>query len=102
MNSVIEKEYRILPLGTVRIIHVREKRSRDYHGEYYASVENYGNAGRFAKSVGEAEERMLVEVKNYLNQEKEKLQEKIDKMNQGLEKITEMQNIPQLNVGGKK
>jgi hypothetical protein len=104
MNPVIEKEYRIPGLGMVRIIHVGEERDYSYNGEYYANVENYGDAGRFGKSVEDTEERMLIEVKNYLTQEKEKLNEKIEIINSGLERIAKKlsENIPQLNVGGKK
>jgi hypothetical protein len=102
MNSIIEKEYRIPGLGMVRIIHVGEERDYGCDGEYYANVENYGDAGRFGKSIEDTEERMLVEVKNYLTQKKEKLQESMERINSGLERIAEMRNIPQLNVGGNK
>ena len=100
--SKIVKSYEIPSLGRVNIIHVTEKESQFINGEYYANVAGYGNAGRYGHSIKKTENRMLEEVKYYLEKEKEKLDEKNALISKGLEFIAKkIKNIhtPQLNDG---
>jgi flagellar hook-associated protein FlgK len=107
MSEKILKQYKIQTMGNVRIIQETDLEKQKLYGEYYARVLGYGLAGANSSSQLEAEERMLKEVSNYLSQRKQKLQAEIqgeiDLLNRGLESIAEIKNqIPQLNVGGKK
>jgi hypothetical protein len=58
----------------------------------------YGNA------VEEVEEKILSEAKNYLRRYEDNLKSQSQIVNNGLEFVTQKlsENIPQLNVGGKK
>ncbi|MEK6827168.1 MAG: hypothetical protein AABX99_01645 [Nanoarchaeota archaeon] len=98
INIQVVKEYEIPGIGRVEIIH---DLGGKFHGNYFARVDKYGLAGRYGNSLGETENRMLEEVKYYLEQEEEKLDRKKGRIKEGLEFITKKlsQNTPQLNDG---
>jgi hypothetical protein len=84
-DEKVLRKYEVPVAGRVNLIHAP---NCEFHGPYYARVENYGLAGRRSQTEDEARFRAGVEIQNWLEVKRHDLEKKLEPIKNVLSRMS--------------